>query len=49
MGRHKPQRPRQTDQHRPDGHKPAGEQQLSQSAWAQIVKAIRELSRPAAA
>lgn len=26
--------------------KPQGEQQLSGSAWAQIVKAIRELSSP---
>ena len=37
MGRQKP-RPR------PQPGKPQGEQQLSDSAWAEIVKAIRELT-----
>ncbi len=40
MGRNKPLRPR------PAVGKPQGEQQLSQSAWAQIVKAIRDLTPP---
>jgi hypothetical protein len=45
MGRHKPQ----TQRPRPQGAEtmPQGEQQLSQSAWTQIVKAIRDLTRPA--
>lgn len=47
MGRTKPQQRPRPQEHRPQRRKPAGEQQLSQSAWAQIVKAIRELSRPA--
>jgi len=37
MGRHKP-RPR------PQSGKPQGEQQLGDSAWAEIVKAIRALT-----
>lgn len=43
MGRQKPQ----TQRPRPQGTMPQGEQQLSQSAWTQIVKAIRDLTRPA--
>lgn len=43
MGRHKPQ----TQRPRPQAGMPQGEQQLSQSAWTQIVKAIRDLTRPA--
>jgi len=34
---------------RPQADKPRGEQQLSHTAWAQIVKAIRALSPPRAA
>jgi hypothetical protein len=30
----------------PQSGKPQGEQQLSDAAWAQIVKTIRELSSP---
>jgi|GEM_PF-4842987 len=34
---------------RPQADKPRGEQQLSHTAWAQIVKAIRALTPPRAA
>lgn len=39
MGRHKTPRPA-----RPGSPQPQGEQQLSSDAWAEIVKAIRELT-----
>lgn len=42
MGRTKPPRPAH-----PHPGKPQGEQQLSNAAWAQIVKAIRDLAGPA--
>lgn len=38
MGRHKP-RPR------PQPRTPKGEQQLSQAAWAQVVRAIKQLAQ----
>jgi len=38
MGRNKPRPPAQVG-------KPQGEQQLSDAAWAQIVKTIRELTQ----
>jgi hypothetical protein len=40
MGRNKPQT------HRPPKPKPQGEQQLSNSAWTEIVKVIRSMSAP---
>jgi hypothetical protein len=45
MGRHKPQRPRPSSNTHSTNSKPRpqGEQQLSNTVWAQIVKAIRAL------
>ena len=40
MGHTKPPRPA------PQSGKPQGEQQLTDAAWAQIVKTIRELTAP---